>query len=116
MGVVPRWFAEGAARAAAAKLKPDDARVKAWDEQVTAVAASLQRPDDFQTGKASPEPGDVASYSFLRLLLTDARRWRTLLEGVRSGKDFDATFAEAYGSSPSHVAEIWSKRVASGQR
>ena len=108
LGAVPRWFAEGAARAAAAKLKPDDARVQAWDQQVPAVAASFQRADDFQTGKAPPESADVASYSFVRLLLIDARRWRTLLEGVRSGKDFDATFAEAYGSSPSHVAEIWS--------
>lgn len=116
LGAVPRWFAEGAARAAAAKLKPDDARVQAWDQQVPAVAASFQRADDFQTGKAPPESADVASYSFVRLLLIDARRWRTLLEGVRSGKDFDATFAEAYGSGPSQVAEIWAKRIAAGQR
>lgn len=116
LGAVPRWFAEGAARAAAARLKPDDARVQAWDQVLPAVAASLQRADDFQTGKTSPESADVASYSFVKLLLTDARRWRTLLEGVRSGKDFDATFAEAYGSGPSQVAEIWAKRIASGQR
>ncbi len=116
LGAVPRWFAEGAARVAAAKLKPDDARVKAWDQQLPAAVASLKRPDDFQTGNASPESGDVASYSFVKLLTTDARRWKSLLQGVRAGKDFAATFAEAYGSSPSQVTEIWSKRVAAAGR
>ncbi|NLF72897.1 MAG: hypothetical protein GX575_28000 [Candidatus Anammoximicrobium sp.] len=116
LGAVPRWFAEGAGRAAAARLLPDDARVKAWDSAVPAVAASFQRADDFQTGKTSPESADVASYSFVKLLLIDARRWRTLLDGVRSGQDFDATFAAAYGSGPSQVAEIWAKRIAAGLR
>jgi hypothetical protein len=113
---VPRWFAEGTARAAAAKCKPDDARVKAWDALLPAVAASFQRPDDFQTGHAPPEFGDLASYGFVKLLMTDARRFRTLIQGLRDGQDFAATCTEAYGGSPAQVAEIWYKRTAAGRR
>ncbi len=115
LGSAPRWFAEGVARAAAAKLQPDDARVKAWDTQLPAAVASLKRPDDFQTGNASPEYGDLASYSFAKLLMTDARRFRTLLQGIRASQDFAAACTAAYGGSPSQVAEIWYKRASAAK-
>ena len=115
LGSAPRWFAEGVARAAAAKLKPDDARIKAWDTQLPAAVTSLKRPDDFQTGNASPEYGDLASYSFAKLLMTDERRFRTLLQGIRTNQDFAAACTAAYGGSPAS-RRIWYKRAAAKSR
>jgi hypothetical protein len=82
----PRWFPEGAARMAAAKLGPTDSRVAAWDAQLPEVLASMSKPDDFLNGKLPPEAADICSYSYVRHLMTDAKKFNGLLESLKRAK------------------------------
>lgn len=107
LGKTPAWFAEGSARAAAAKLKADDARVADWDQKLPKIVASLKRPDDFATGRLSEDNGAIASYGFAKHLMKDTKRYLDLLESVRQGKDFPSAFSAAYGGSLLQIAKDW---------
>jgi hypothetical protein len=107
LGKVPGWFAEGAGRVAAARLKPDDPRVADWDQQLPGVLAKLKRPDDFITGRLPDEPAAVASYGFVKFLMKDTKSFLNLLDAVRQGKDFSAAFSTNYRGSLLQVAKDW---------
>lgn len=107
LGEVPHWFAEGAARAAAARIADDDPRVEAWEDGLAAAIAAMGKPDDFLTGNLPPEQADIVSYSFVKFLMTDSKRFSSLLAALRAGQPFPAAFSRAYGSSPSQVAQVW---------
>lgn len=116
-GQVPRWFAEGAARAAAARVAPRDPRVAAWDSQLSSILAVMQSPDDFLTGKLPPEQADVCCYRFVQFLLSrDARRVDTLLRLVSEGGSFDEVFLRVFGGTPAQVAALWYQAELRGRR
>jgi mono/diheme cytochrome c family protein len=115
-GMPPRWFAEGVARAAAAKIGSDDSRVTEWDEQIADLAASQSKPDDFLTGKLPAEQADILSYSFAKFLMSDAGRFGKLLQSLQGGEDFDKAFAASYGGPPEQAAALWVRRAATGRR
>lgn len=110
-GDVPRWFAEGSGRVAAARLAGDDSRVQAWDDSLPGVLGEMQKADDFLTGALAEEQAMVAAYSFVEFLMKDARRYQRLLASLRQGDAFDEAFAAAYGGSPSQVAQLWVRRL-----
>lgn len=112
----PRWFSEGAARAVAAKLSPDDARIVAWDEELPRILSSMTAPNDFLEGKLSPEDADIASYSFVRWLMNDSRRFDALLSGLKKGQEFTQTFSTAYGGSPAQLSANWAVKGAITKR
>lgn len=105
----PRWFSEGCARVAASQAAPRDPRVVAWKEMVPSAMAAMTRPDDFLTGKLTPEESDVAAFSFVSGLMKDSRRFGAVLNGLRKGEAFEATFVAAYGAKPEQVAELWAR-------
>ncbi|MFO0904848.1 MAG: c-type cytochrome domain-containing protein [Pirellulales bacterium] len=111
LGKTPRWFAEGAARATAAKLDGGDARVAGWNEQLSAVLAAMSSPDDGVNGKLAPEMNEVANYAYVTFLMND-RRFPKLLDQLKTGAAFDKAFSETFGGSPGQVAEAWVKRGA----
>ena len=108
---VPRWFAEGAGRAVAAKLDPKDGRVKYWDELVPQAAAQLRSPDDFITGKLSPDDSDVLSYSFVSHLMSNKTRFGSLMEALGQGAALDAAVARIYRTSPAQLIAGWAARA-----
>ncbi len=108
-GTVPHWFAEGTGRVVAARLVADDPRVKSWDDNLSAALGAMTAADDFQTGKLADEPAMVASYSFLKFLMKDARRYQKLLASLRDGTEFDPAFAAAYGGTPAQLAGVWAR-------
>src|SRR5207248_1370468 len=103
----PRWFPEGAARVAAARLSPTDSRVADWDQQLPEILAGCEKPDDFLKGKLPPESSDICSYSFVRYLMSDAKRFNGLLDSLRKGDDFKKSFAAAYGGEPEQLSLAW---------
>ncbi len=115
LGKTPRWFAEGAARVAAARIDTNDPRVASWDADIPRVLSTMDKPNDFLTGKMSPEDADIASYSFVRFLMKDAKRFDRLFTQMRSGKTFDQAFGQEYGASPAQVAELWVSDAASAK-
>ncbi len=108
LGDVPRWFAEGMARAAAARLAPRDPRVLAWDAQTSGILATLAQPDGFLTGTLSAEDADLCAYRFVNFLLArDARRATYLLRSLAEGAKFDEAFSRIYGATPNQMAVLW---------
>src|SRR5690606_18403440 len=105
----PRWFAEGTARAVAAKIGPDDPRVAAWEASLPEVLSGMSSPDDFLTGKLSPENADICNFSFVRFLMKDTRRFDALLSNLRKGQDFNQAFATAYGGNPAQATIAWAR-------
>jgi hypothetical protein len=104
---VPRWFAEGSARAATSRMAPKDPRVIAWDDELTGIFGAQGKPDDFLTGKLRPELADLAAYSFVKFLMRNARSYNALLDALRAGQEFERAFSSNYNGSPAQVAERW---------
>ena len=111
----PRWFSEGCARVAAARLAAKDPRVAAWKNGLLPAAKKMTKPSDFMTGKIPPEDADIASYAFITGLMKDSKRFNAILDGLRAGEDFNALFLNSYGAGPEKVAEIWANSVVRGR-
>lgn len=106
----PTWFAQGAGRVVASRLNASDSRVLNWDNSVIAVISSMQAPDDFLNGKLDAESTDVASYSFVKFLMADGKRFNALLDALRKGGDFNQSFSQVYGGAPGQVATQWVRK------
>ncbi len=117
LGKVPRWFAEGSARAIAARLDRKDPRVQQWNDQAAQLVETLDKPEGFITASLPPEDSDVLSYSFTsRYLMAPPTRDAALVTALQEGSDFDAAFAKYYGGSPAEVVPKWLVRVARRRR
>ncbi len=112
LGKIPRWFAEGTARAVSAKVEPKDPRVKTWDEQVPRILKAHEKPDGFLSDSLPPEESDVLSYSFVKSLMTSGNRHAALMAALQQGTAFDPAFAKVYGGPPSQLVPHWSVRAA----
>lgn len=110
LGKTPRWFAEGSARSAAARLDPADPRVVAWNDQVLAAMATMASPGDGVNGKLAPEMNDIVNYSYVNFLMNDGKRFPKLLDQLKQGVAFDKAFSDSFGGSPEQVAEAWVKK------
>ncbi|MFO0885829.1 MAG: hypothetical protein U0894_16865 [Pirellulales bacterium] len=94
----------------ASRLNASDSRVVSWDNNVIPVISSMQAPDDFLNGKLDAESTDVASYSFVKFLMADGKRFNALLESLRKGGDFNASFSQIYGGSPNQATAQWVRK------
>ena len=112
LGAPPRWFSEGTARAIAAKIAPRDTRIATWDKTLPVVLGTMSQTDDFLRDRLPAEAADVASFSFLRFLMTDLARFTALLADLRNGHRFDRSFAKTYGASPEQLTKVWARRAA----
>jgi mono/diheme cytochrome c family protein len=110
LGKVPRWFAEGSARALASRAEPKDPRVKLWDDQAPRIVAASGKPDSFLTGKLAPEEADIVSYAFVKYLMSSGVRYASLIGALEQSATFDAAFAKSFGGTPTEVATAWAAR------
>ncbi|MCE9527035.1 MAG: hypothetical protein K8R36_13375, partial [Planctomycetales bacterium] len=106
-GGTPMWFSQGAGRVVASRLDGGDPRVVAWDDAIPEIVSGLPSPDAFLTGKLDPESADIASYSFVKFLMADGKRFQSMLDKLRSGGDFAKSFQEVYGKTPNALCEMW---------
>ncbi len=111
LGKVPRWFAEGTARAVAAKLDPRDERVKAWDTEAARLMQSAAKPGAFLGGDLPPEESDVLSYSFVKFLMSSTSRFAELLAALSAGTAFEPAFEASYRAAPTAAVAEWNKRI-----
>jgi mono/diheme cytochrome c family protein len=108
---VPRWFAEGTGRVVASRLATgDDERVAQWDSVLPQVLAGMSAPEDFLSGKLPPEEADIASYSYVKYLMADPRKYNLLLEKLRGGGEFAAAFREVWNAPPEQLAGAWIRK------
>ena len=84
-----------------------DPRVVAWDDAIPEIVSGLPSADAFLTGKLDPESADIASYSFVKFLMADGKRFQAMLDKLRGGGDFSKSFQEVYGKTPNALCEMW---------
>lgn len=104
---VPIWFAEGSGRVAVARLGLDRVRVADWERRLSSVLIGMNRPDDFLNDRLPREKNDLASFGFVKYLMSDSRRHASLLNALRDGIPFARAFALNYGGTPADIAEFW---------
>ena len=124
----PDWFAEGAARVVATKIKPvkttsgrkrtprsrkksADKRMDKWTNELPDVLVKMDKPEDFLKGKLRPDRAAIVSYSYVNFLMRDSRRFGSLLGQLRKGKEFKRAFPAAYGGSPTQVTTVWARAI-----
>jgi len=107
----PRWFSEGAGRVIASRMSPEDPRVVQWDDSIREVLGKMRTPDDFLTGKLDPESADVASYSFVRFLMKDSKKFNQLVKAIKNEQNFAQSFSTIYGGSPNQLTVTWGRRA-----
>ncbi|MBW3596997.1 MAG: hypothetical protein KY475_06950 [Planctomycetes bacterium] len=112
LGESPHWFREGAARVAASRIASSDPRVMSWDENLRTVLSSMRSPGDFLQGNLPPEAAAIASYSFVKFLMSDARKFDALLGALKRGAAFDQSFAQTYGGQPLLHTAAWLRKAA----
>lgn len=107
---VPRWFAEGCGRIMATRLtNASDGRISQWDDDLHEALGSMAKPDDFLKGKLQAEQSDICSFSYVKFLMSDNKRFFQLVEGLRKGAAFNRVFQEAYGGTPEQLAAKWAQ-------
>ena len=113
LGDVPRWFAEGSARAIAAHVDARDPRVHQWDERAEKLLNTTTKPEGFLTATLPAEDSDVLAYSFVsKFLMAPATRYTALIHALQDGMSFDDAFAKYYKGTPEEIVPAWVARVA----
>lgn len=112
----PRWFSEGSARVVASRLGPEDPRVKQWDAELPRIFGEMTAPGDFLTGKLAPEDANICAYSFVKFLMKDSAKYRSLLRALGQGEDFDKAFPQVYGAAPGQVTAAWARSASRRRR
>jgi mono/diheme cytochrome c family protein len=114
---MPRWFAEGAARAIAARLFSRDLMVKRWDGEVKDAVAAGRGPDDFlKAGDVLSADSAALSYGFMKALMSRMPKFIALLNDLHQGTPFDLAFKKHFGSDPASLAAGWAQREAYSRR
>jgi hypothetical protein len=97
---IPRWFADGMGYSLAAKLYPKVDLVQQWQQGALAAVDSEKKNADFLQGTLSETQAGLAGYYFIaRLELTPG--FKRLLNEVKNGQGFEASFAKIYGEPSS---------------
>ena len=116
-GKMPRWFAEGAARAIASRISPKDPLVKQWDEQVTEAVAAGRTADEFlKAGTVVSGDGAALSYGFMKAAVARMPKFLALLRDLHGGANFDRAFEKYMGGDPATLAADWLQREAYRRR
>jgi len=97
---VPRWFADGLGYSVAAKMFKKVPLVVGWEEAATAAAGSMNRKDDFLTGRMDEYQAGLVSFAYVQQLRTKGSSFKRLMRGLLDGVNFDEAFAKAYKGNP----------------
>lgn len=105
----PRWFSDGMGFRVAAELYRKDPVVQAWEKNAVAAANSMTRIDDFLKNRLDEDKSGLVSFLFVGQLKSDKGRFKKLMNGLKSGENFDAAFSKVYGGTPEQLFERYSK-------
>jgi mono/diheme cytochrome c family protein len=114
---VPRWFAEGAGRAAAAKIAARQLpAVELWNQQLPTAVAAMKDGAQFVRGGLPPEQSDLIGYGIVSTMLgrNQRRYYDALLKEFSTSPSFDAAFTKTFGGPPATYVDRWKPQAMSG--
>jgi mono/diheme cytochrome c family protein len=108
---MPRWFAEGAARAIAARLVGRDPVAKHWDDEAKSALYAGKGPDDFlKAGEVLSEESGALAYGFMKAMLNRMPKFIAMLRDLHQGTPFESAFRQYFGGDPAALAGAWAQR------
>lgn len=114
---VPRWFAEGVGRAAAAKLAARElANVATWNEGLPTAVATLKDGEQLVKNGLPPEQTDLIGYAIVNTMLgrSQRRQYDALLRALEKAPSFDAAFSAAFAMDPATYIDRWKVYMTGG--
>jgi hypothetical protein len=97
---VPKWFADGAGRAALAQaVGPNDERVKPWIQKVPMVVGEIKDVKPLMEGKLNDEDEAIVGFALVRNMQGSAmkKQYDSIVRAISSGSSFDDAFAKSIG-------------------
>lgn len=107
---VPRWFAEGAGRAAAARLAARDLpNVETWNRELLLAIQAMKDGAQLVQDRLPPEQTDLIGYGILSTMLgrNQRRQYDQLLKALESAPSFEAAFTASFGVTPAAYVDRW---------
>lgn len=97
---VPKWFADGAGRAALAQaVGPNDERVKPWIQKLPVVVGEIKDVKPLMEGKLNDEDEAIVGFALVRNMQSSAmkKQYDSIVRAISSGSSFDDAFAKSIG-------------------
>jgi hypothetical protein len=97
---VPKWFADGAGRAALAQaVGPNDERVKPWIQKVPLVVDEIKDVKPLMEGKLNDEDEAIVGFALVRNMQSSGmkKQYDSVTKALSSGSSFDEAFSKTIG-------------------
>ena len=97
---VPKWFADGAGRAAlASAVGPNDQRVKPWMQRLPSLIGEIKDVKPLMEGKLNDEDEAIVGFALVRTMQSTAmkRNYDSVVRSISDGNKFDDSFNKSIG-------------------
>jgi len=110
---VPKWFADGAGRAAlAAAVGPNDERVKPWIQKVPQVVDEIKDVKPLMEGKLNDEDEAIVGFALVRTMQSSAmkKQYDSVVRSITGGASFDEAFRKSIGPIDTFLNQALGKK------
>jgi hypothetical protein len=110
---VPKWFADGAGRAAlAAAVGPNDERVKPWMLRVAQVVDEIKDVKPLIDGKLNDEDEAIVGFALVRTMQSSSmkKQYDSVVKSISGGTAFDEAFLKSIGPVEPFLSQALGKK------
>lgn len=110
---VPKWFADGAGRAAlAAAVGPNDERVKPWILRVPQVVDEIKDVKPLIDGKLNDEDEAIVGFALVRNMQSSSmkKQYDSVVKSISGGTVFDEAFLKSIGPVEPFLRQVLGKK------
>ena len=110
---VPKWFADGAGRAAlAAAVGPNDERVKPWMLRVPQVVDEIKDVKPLIDGKLNDEDEAIVGFALVRTMQSSSmkKQYDSVVKSISGGTGFDEAFLKSIGPVEPFLSQALGKK------
>ncbi|NBO67189.1 MAG: hypothetical protein EBU88_20490, partial [Acidobacteria bacterium] len=97
---VPKWFADGAGRAALANaVGPNDERVKPWFQKLPLVVDEIKDVKPLMEGKLNDEDEAIVGFGLVRTMQSTPmkKQFESIVRSINDGASFEDAFKKSIG-------------------
>jgi hypothetical protein len=110
---VPKWFADGAGRAAlATAVGLNDERVKPWMLKVAQVVDEIKDVKPLMDGKLNDEDEAIVGFALVRTMQSGSmkKQYDSVVKAIASGSSFDQAFLKSVGPVEAFLSQALGKK------
>lgn len=110
---VPKWFADGAGRAAlASAVGPNDQRVKPWMQRLPSVVDEIKDVKPLMEGKLNDEDEAIVGFALVRTMQSTAmkKNYDSIVRSISDGTKFEDAFKKSIGPMEDFLSQALGKK------